>query len=360
MTLRVLAIPAHLEGSGYLRICAPAQAVNKLSEGQVQVSQCLANALPCTVTGEPGKRRVEHMDDLDVDVVVLQSPMAEDVVAMIHAIKAQGISVVADIDDDLEQTPRSNPNWSKVHHTTSPQSNWLWLKKGCAAADLVTGATAGLSRYARPHNRFRVIPNAVPAAATYEKRPDIPGSVIVGWTGSVATHDTDLCVTGGGVAKAVERTGSRFLSIGWWHHVAEQLGLTFEPPSTGWLTLAQYYARIPYLGVGIVPLGNTAFNRAKSCLKGTEMAAAGVPFVASPLPEYQALHDAGIGLLAETPSDWEAQVRRLIVDTDLRTDLSDSYRDTIRRTRTFETTWWRWAEAWQHAADTRGGARGTA
>lgn len=363
--LKVLAVPAHLEGSGYLRICAPAQAVNALSEGSVHVDLMRHRQIGAVLAGPPGQRRVVEMPDLtDYDVVVLQLPMVEDVVQMIPAIQAQGIAVVADVDDDLAATPRSNPNYDKVAPATSPQSNWQWLKRGCGLADLVTVTTPFLRRYAGGENghrytRTEIIPNAVPAAATYERKPDIDG-VVVGWSGTTFTHDTDLTIPAGAVAKAVEETGARFLAIGWWHHVREQLGLTFEPPATGWLTLAQYYARMPYLDVGIVPLRKCAFNIGKSFLKGLDMAAAGVPFVASPLPAYQELAADGIGWLADTPADWEEKVRRLITDEPLRADLSEAYRDTIRRTRTFETTWWRWAEAWQHAADSRGGARGTA
>jgi len=162
------------------------------------------------------------------------------------------------------------------------------------------------------------------------------------------------------VARAVESTGAKFLAIGWWHFVAEQLELSKEPPATGWLTLAQYYARMPYLDVGIVPLKPSGFNIGKSQLKGLDMAAAGVPFIASPLPAYRQLASDGIGWIADTPAEWEAKVHQLITDEPLRTDLSAAYRDTIRRTRTFETTWWRWAEAWQHAADIKGGVRVTA
>jgi len=373
--LKVLAIPAHLEGSGYLRICAPAQAINKLSDGAVHVDLMLAGQLGPTFTGPRGQRQVQDFPALDYDVVVLQLPMVEEVVAMIPHIQAQGIAVVADIDDDIAATPKSNPHYDKIAPETNPASNWRWLKQGCGMADLLTCTTPYLRRYAGGltgfrHAPTRIIPNAVPMAATYEAKPEIEHTV-VGWSGSVVTHDRDLTVTGGGVARAVEGTGAKFLAIGWWHHVAEQLELATEPPATGWLSLAQYYARMPYLDVGIVPLQPSAFNIGKSHLKGLDMAAAGVPFVASPLPAYKELAESGIGWLAESPADWEAKVRQLVTDAPLRTDLSAAYRDTVRRTRTFETCWWRWAEAWQDAADTkraaderrtktRGGARATA
>lgn len=57
--------------------------------------------------------------------------------------------------------------------------------------------------------------------------------------------------------------------------------------------------------IGIVPLNDIPFNRAKSFIKGLEYAAAGIPFVASNLPEYKYLADAGVGRVASLREEWE-------------------------------------------------------
>ena len=67
------------------------------------------------------------------------------------------------------------------------------------------------------------------------------------------------------------------------------------------LTGGGYTSSVAELGVGLVPLLDSAFNRAKSWLKGLEYAALGVPFVASPTPEYVKLAGLGAGLLADDP-----------------------------------------------------------
>jgi hypothetical protein len=82
--------------------------------------------------------------------------------------------------------------------------------------------------------------------------------------------------------------------------------------------------------IGVVPLSNVPFNHAKSWIKGIEYAAAGVPFIASRLPEYQELKDKhGIGLVAKNPIQWRKQIESL-ADPELRASISA---DAIERLR---------------------------
>jgi hypothetical protein len=73
------------------------------------------------------------------------------------------------------------------------------------------------------------------------------------------------------------------------------------------------------IDIGIIPLNNIQFNHAKSFIKGLEYAAAGVPFVASALPEYELLASQGIGRIARTDAEWEANLTDLL-DYRLRRD----------------------------------------
>ena len=64
--------------------------------------------------------------------------------------------------------------------------------------------------------------------------------------------------------------------------------------------------------IGIVPLNNIDFNKAKSYLKGLEYAVAGIPFIASDMPEYRLLSDAGIGRIADSPEQWMSHIEALL------------------------------------------------
>lgn len=66
------------------------------------------------------------------------------------------------------------------------------------------------------------------------------------------------------------------------------------------------------MDIGLVPLTDIPFNRAKSFLKGMEYAAAGIIPVAQGLPEYQRLAETGVGRVAHTAEDWTAQLEILV------------------------------------------------
>jgi hypothetical protein len=72
------------------------------------------------------------------------------------------------------------------------------------------------------------------------------------------------------------------------------------------------------MDIGIVPLRDTPFNRAKSAIKGLEYAAAGVPFIAQNLDSYASLrNDLGVGRIAKRPTDWIRHIKELL-DVDIR------------------------------------------
>jgi len=64
--------------------------------------------------------------------------------------------------------------------------------------------------------------------------------------------------------------------------------------------------------IGIIPLTDIPFNRAKSCLKGLEYSCAGVPFIAQGLPEYERLNALGVGRIANSPDEWRAHMAALL------------------------------------------------
>jgi glycosyltransferase involved in cell wall biosynthesis len=192
-----------------------------------------------------------------------------------------------------------------------------------------------------------VLPNLVPERYLRVTKPvvGISGDVTVGWGGTVATHPGDLCVTGGRVARAVTETGARFRVIGDGVRVRRDLDLADEPDVAGWVPLDDWPAALATIDVGIVPLAPTPFNAAKSALKMLEFASVGVPVVSSPTPDNLRLAKLGIGLLAESPTEWEALTGALIRDP-LATAAS-SRREAAKQT--YEAHAGRWWDAWTQA-----------
>jgi hypothetical protein len=75
-------------------------------------------------------------------------------------------------------------------------------------------------------------------------------------------------------------------------------------------------------GIGIMPLPDTPYTRAKAGFKLLQYMAAGLPVVASPLGVNRDLVErAGAGLLADRPREWEEALRELATKPELRREM---------------------------------------
>jgi hypothetical protein len=108
--------------------------------------------------------------------------------------------------------------------------------------------------------------------------------------------------------------------------------------------------------IGLAPLLDESFNRAKSELHWLEYAMAGAPTIATLFDgagPYDVIRDGKDGLLARTPADWERQLRRLSASASLRTDLAGRARERVLAEYSISTRAVEWADAYRSAASRR-------
>lgn len=316
--MRVHVVPADHGGCGFYRLRLPASVTSLATTVSTEL-----------VVGRDLAGRVRDVR-VDADVVVLQRPAHQWQLDAIRVMQAQGVRVVLDMDDDFTCLHPSNP--AKQAGTAE------MMAKACQLADLVTVSTPALARRYGSHGRVVVLPNCVPG---WYLDVDAAKDRGVGWSGSVHTHPDDLEVTRG----AVGRTVSDFHVIGTGEGVKRGLGLRDEPSMTGWVPLEAYPREVARLTVGLVPLVDTQFNRAKSALKMAEYASLGVVPVVSPTPDNLRLHADGVGLVAKRPRDWQRHLRTLLHDDGLRADMAARGRE-LMAAHTVEANIWRWEQAW--------------
>jgi hypothetical protein len=271
----------------------------------------------------------------------------------VGVLRAKGIAVVVDVDDDLSSIHPSNPAWA-MHHPGNEgkrlaggremhRHSWRNLAAACRDATLVTVSTpALLDVYAR-HGRGHVLPNYLPDYYYGLERVD---SDTVGWPGSFHSHPNDPEVVGGAVARLVDE-GALFVMRGDSSGAGKALGLA-EDPAGGAVPIEEWPRAVASLGIGIAPLADTKFNMSKSALKPMEMSACGVPWVASPRAEYARLHKMGAGVLADRPRTWYRELKRLRESAALRQEQSEAGRAVAEQLRLSQHAW-RWMDAWQRA-----------
>lgn len=277
------------------------------------------------------------------DVVVIQRPLHRVFVERtIPTLREHGVAVVVEIDDDFSAIQRDNVSWARTHPARSPDRNVHWLGKACAAADLVTCTTPALARR-YGGGRAVVLPNYVPESYLTIPRPEHDG-VRVGWAGWSGTHPGDLEVLGDAVARAKRRAEFEFVALGG-SDTLDKLGV--EGEYRPWADLEDYPAELARLDVGLVPLADNAFNRAKSALKLMEYAALGVLPIVSPTPDNERMrgHLVGLVLSARKPADWQSRILNAVRP-------HDEARTALRSAMsawTYEANAWRWLEAWESA-----------
>lgn len=289
---------------------------------------------------------------VDADVVVLQRVTHAYMAQAVSVMRAKGVAVVVDIDDDLTCIHPSNPAWHGMHPAHEGKRgrdgriirhSWRNLTAACRDATLVTVSAPALLPVYAAHGRGHVLHNYLPDQYYGLPRAD---SDVIGWSGSFHSHPDDPSVVGGAIARLVSE-GARFVMRGDPTGAGTAFGLAEDPPG-GPVPIEQWPQAVASLGIGIAPLADTKFNSAKSWLKPMELSAAGVPWVASPRAEYVRLHRMGAGVLADRPRVWYRELKRLRESAALRREQSEAGRQVAARLRLRDHAW-RWFEAWQRA-----------
>lgn len=337
--------PADRWGCGHLRLIWPAQALAEAGHDVTVVMPQDRDGYKIGGIPDAAGNLRDVSVPSDADVIVFQRVTWHKLAAAVPMIRRKGVAVVVDIDDDLGHVHPANPAFYNLHPSTPGEHAWKWAYQACRDATLVTVSTQALLESYAPHGRGRVLHNCVPARYLDIPRVD---SATVGWAGTVISHPDDLPVMGTAIARLTAE-GARFKVVGPADWVREQLRLDTDPDETGTVPIDQWGHAVAGIGIGVAPLADTRFNRAKSGLKILEYAATGVPFVASPRAEYRRLHrEHKIGLLAERPRDWYRHLSRLVHEPALRADMSAHGRHAAA-SMTIEGNAWRWADAWTEA-----------
>ena len=254
--------------------------------------------------------------------VILQRQGAERGAERITRAREAGQQIWMDCDDLLTAVPADNHA-----RAGAGQVGIGWWARMLPAVDGVICSTpeiaAGLAKHAR---RRVVLPNLFdpgdrwrPATVAGVERP----VQTVGWVGNTVVHRENLRTARGWLSDVLERHELNFVWGGWLPELEEEDALA---ELTG-IDPGRLYARrgLPFEGypelfrgidVGIVPLADSRYARAKTALKGLEYAAAGIPFLHGRHPHYEQVF--GTRWRCRHQGEWRAKMRLLVTDAEAR------------------------------------------
>lgn len=342
--MRVLVFPADSAGCGMYRLAWPAQYLKHLGH-DVEVSYIGQRGIFEIHSRDEGKTITGITMPKGVDVMVFQRVSNPLFINAVPALRRMGIAVVMDMDDDLGKISKKsaaygafNKNQTHSHHITAQ------VAEQCT---LVTVTTPVLAKVYGKHGRVEIVDNYICGSDLEIPRQD---SDLLGWAGTTNTRGDDWQVVGRSVSQ-LTREGFRFTVLGPEGSLKDELKLTEEPEYSGWVPIMGWMQAMARIGVGMAPLFPSNFNRAKSRLKVAQMAALGIPYVASPLPEYVRFHqESGTGILGSSPAEWYDGLKRLLVDPGLRAHMGEVGREYMQD-QTIEKNAWRWWGAWTRALE---------
>lgn len=230
-------------------------------------------------------------------------------------LRAAGTAIVWDNDDDLSNIPGERRKGAL--HSQQARADMSAMVR---LADVVTTPSRTLAEHYREWGaeHTEVVENFLPADYAVGAPVSASSGVTIGWT-AAGEHRFDLLHLG--LREILlelldARPELRVASIG------IDLGLPRDRyrhyPILQYPDLARHVATFD---VGIAPIADVAFNRARSNVKVKEYAAVGVPWLASPIGPYAGLGSRQGGELV--PDDqWRAALDRLVGNARLRRRLS--------------------------------------
>lgn len=245
----------------------------------------------------------------------LGQPRTVDVLKWLKA--EHGTRLIYEIDDDLFHVPRKNPA-ARIYHPA--------ILKGMVdcmgLVDHITTSTPELaSRVLEQVGRnlpVTVLENCLPGSAFRLPGHQNDGPVMIGWRGS-ATHQEDFAEVRHGLNRILDRADVRLKLIG----SAPVNGLPAGKIDTvSWIPdIHAFYEELNF-DIGIVPLADNVFNDSKSHIAVLEMAARGIPAIASDMPSYRRFIQHGTnGFLVRQKHEWAKYMKILIEDPEMRMNM---------------------------------------
>jgi glycosyltransferase involved in cell wall biosynthesis len=228
---------------------------------------------------------------------------------LVEVAKASGAAVVWDNDDDMGSVPKGTPAY-RVHGGVRWQQRLREMRWIFRRADLATAPSRALVERLRHYGAAHVelIENHVPDQFLRARGGRPHDGVTIGWIAGLE-HQLDverLPIRAVLQRLLDERPEVRVVTFGL------GLGLSSERcRSIDVVALAELANETASFDVGIAPIADIDFNRARSNIKLKEYAAAGVPWLASPTGPYLGLGEQQGGRLV-ADDQWHEQLTRLI------------------------------------------------
>lgn len=264
---------------------------------------------------------------LGADVILVQNFFPLDFTEeLLDACFNSGKPVIYDTDDLFQGIPEEDPQHDLARRTMRT------LDKLAHRFSAITVPTRTLaSAFKRRNSRIVVTPNRLDTtlwAPSEPRQEETPVQILYA---GAPTHSADLEILQTPLARLLDKYGEavELTLFGCSSPFLEQLpGMRLMPQAENY---AEYVEAMNDLSfdIGLAPLEDNPFNRAKSHVKWMEYAVRGIAGVFSDLPPYACVRHGRTGLLANSPRAWLDCLKTLIENPGARTRMALSAQEEV-------------------------------
>jgi hypothetical protein len=299
----------------------------------------------------PGDRTFLTLRDGGVppwDAMHVQQMHDEEGLKLMARMRRAGTAVVWDTDDDIGAVTRGSQAWHRHGGRRGVKRHFEAALKAARTAHLVTTTNERLAQVYRDYGVEHVlaVENYLAPGDLRHPRKRHQG-VVIGMT-AAGEHEPDLkrMRFGAMLERLLERhDGVRVVAIG----VDVRLRERYRYQYVWGCEIEELLPLESEFDIGLAPLRDTAFNRARSNVKLKEYAAAGAMWLASPVGPYAGMGEEEGGLLVGD-DDWLGALEALLTDADRRRALTERAR-AWARTQTIGAGAARWQAAYRDAVE---------
>jgi len=256
---------------------------------------------------------------LDFDAVHVMRICHPLMVRLARELRRRGVAVVWDNDDQrvavLEEAAKA-PGQDGM----AAQRFFTSMRAMARIADAVTTPSEALAHLHAADSRreVQILPNLLPPTFRRPERLMPHQGVHIGWM-AMPHHASSYEALG--IPDVLERLLARHA-----HLTITGVGLDLRLPSRRYthvdgIPYGALAEHLPHFDVALAPLADTAVDLARSDVKLKEYAAAGVPWLASPIGPYAGFGERQGGRLV-ADGDWFSAIEDLMNDADARRVLS--------------------------------------
>lgn len=348
-TLRVWMGPTQNVGDVYYRMSGFAEKMNKLDKCDVLYSRFAFHGEPNPGDWQTALQRIDGNRPANMvvvkqleqmikmaDMTVWQITASWSVLAFFQAIKAiyRNKPFITEVDDWLFDIPSSNIA-SNPYKPGSEAQKIAYQQLEMSDAIIVSTEfiKEGLLNLF-PDKKIYVIPNGIDFDVwDHLKKPEKEGKIRIGFTGC-QNHHSDLAIVKKPLLALIEEfpnleviLSAPFTS---WADVKHDRVLV----NTSWAPINIYPQMVAgwNLDIGIAPLRDSNFNRAKSNLRWLEYSALSIPTVASNIQPFKtSIKDGVDGILCNSSQGWYDSLKSLILDPIKRSRMGAEAYNSVRK-----------------------------